>query len=168
MDSFSSCDLQREALYYSMRCITASLVVNAMEHNEVPEQNPEESKTVPHPVTGRPVLAQPRSDHPTLTRAGLGRLKGATNKLTRAKRDFLDKIIGMDNTQEREEFLASIRQQFMDGSLSPMVQIFILETWLGKPKLPVEFSGEVGISRIVREIVDPILDAGADGTSPRT
>lgn len=88
-------------------------------------------------------------------RQGGGRPKGAQNRLTKERHEFIDAVVGKVGSTERQLFALSIRTQFMAGTLSPVVAQTILYWWLGKPKETVEVQGELTVSRVVREIVDP-------------
>jgi hypothetical protein len=73
-------------------------------------------------------------------RTGLtpGRKRGSLNKLTRERREFVEMVVGEQDSKERKEFADRVRQQFMDGTLSPAIATTILHWWLGKPKDTVE------------------------------
>jgi hypothetical protein len=67
-----------------------------------------------------------------------GRPKGTKNRLTREREQFIDMVIGEVDSAERAAFAASMRQQVMAGTAAPAVTLFLLQTWLGKPKETLE------------------------------
>lgn len=83
-----------------------------------------------------------------------GRPLGRENNLTRERRAFIELIVGKENSDEREEFAASLRRQFMDGTIAPAIATIILNHWLGPVKnAPISF--EAKVEKVVRMIVDP-------------
>lgn len=88
-------------------------------------------------------------------RAKPGRAPGSIPNTTRQKREILDKIFGAPDTKERDDMMMCLRAQVMSGEMAPAVLVFLLTHLLGKPKERLELTGELGVTKIVREIVDP-------------
>ena len=47
-------------------------------------------------------------------------------------------IFGRPGSAELKEFCEEMRQQFLEGSMHPSVQVLFLQLWLGKPKEVIE------------------------------
>jgi hypothetical protein len=66
----------------------------------------------------------------------------------------VDMIFGEPDSPESIAMCASLRQQLMNGTLAPGIAVFLLGHWLGKVKDRIEVSGDMTLTKIVREIVD--------------
>lgn len=110
------------------------------------------------PITDTPIPAPEEPIAPEHARVPgkPGRPKGRENALTRERREFIELVIGAADTKERQEFAASIRRQFMDGTISPAIGTLILQWWLGSPKVTHRLEVDGKIEKVVRTIVDPM------------
>jgi hypothetical protein len=92
----------------------------------------------PPPATWTDTTHDGRPCPPGFRAMGIGRKRGSVNRLTRERREFIDMVIGMEGSDERKEFAARIRQQFMNGTINPQIATTIMHWWLGKPKDTIE------------------------------
>jgi hypothetical protein len=102
------------------------------------------------------------------TQAGPGRPKGRQNNRTLQQKEFADRVLGAQGSPEFDEFVASVRQQLIAGSLPPAITTLLLHYAYGKPKEIVEVEGgPIEMIKIVRVVVDPAAMNG-DETATET
>jgi hypothetical protein len=90
----------------------------------------------PSPPAPGPDYRVPAHGGGLLHRAG--RPKGAINKSTQERRELCDMVFGSAGSEERKVFAQKMRERFLEGKLSAVVEQTLLHWWLGKPKDTVE------------------------------
>lgn len=96
-----------------------------------------------------------RGNIANLTNSGKGRPKGSLNKSTHIRQEILDGIFGAHGSEDEIETITILRRKLLDGSLAPPVAMFLMQHWLGVPKQKFEVTGQVNVTKVVREIVEP-------------
>jgi len=88
-----------------------------------------------------------------------GRPKGRLSSSTLEVRDMARSMLNDD------EYLANLKKRLKSGDAPPAVETMLWYYAYGKPKEVVELQGEIGVSKIVREIVraddTPVIDVDA-------
>lgn len=77
---------------------------------------------------------------------GPGRPKGGLNRTTKEIRDLARNLL------DDPDYKASLRTRLLAG-VAPHIETLLWHYAYGKPKETVELQGEVGVTKIVREIV---------------
>jgi len=69
-----------------------------------------------------------------------GRPRGRQNNLTIQRREFFEEMIGETGSEKWKLFVASIRTQFMNGTIAPGIATALVYLWLGKPTERIQIS----------------------------